>query len=98
LIARLIAWLTAGVIAIWATPKDGAVRAAADRSDFEIELGRGAAVELELGRAGGAPERGAGKIEIGVFDRALQLIGARTGEKHDRGMRLDDIDRPGTGG
>ena len=87
----------AAAIALRAAPHQAAVGEAADRPDFEIELRRGAAVERQLGGAGGTPARHGGKIEIGIFDGALQLVGAISREKHDRGMRLDNFHRSRAG-
>ena len=74
-------------------PSQAADFGAADRPHFEIERRRGSAVELEFRGAGGEPKRKRRKIEIGVFDRSLQLVGIRPGNEHQRSVRLDDLHR-----
>ncbi len=78
----------------FAGPVEGAVRPAHDRPDLQVELRCGAPVQRQFRGTGGAAPRDGGKIGIRVFDRALQLVGAVAGEKHDRDMRLDRLDRP----
>ena len=78
-------------------PPQTPVFAAADRPHFEIERRRGAAVEPEFGAAGGKPKRERREVEIGVFDRALQLVGVGPGKEHQRAVRFDDLHRRGAG-
>ena len=68
------------------------LRGAGQCPDFEIEFGRGAAVECELGLARLPPQSRGGEIEIGIFYRAFELIGVLAGEKDQRGMGFDDVD------
>ena len=67
-------------------------RIAAEPADFEIEHGRGAPVQRQLGRAGLTAAPGGGKIEIGQLDRALQLVGPLAGQKNQRHMGFDNFD------
>jgi hypothetical protein len=73
------------------TPPNRSVRLPADRPDLQIQLRRGAAVQRQLRLARRPPQLRRRKIEVGVFDRALQLVGIVTGEKHDRDVRLDSL-------
>ena len=66
-----------------AAPADAAVGPPRDRPDLQIQLRCGAAVERHFRLAGGMPRFRCREIEIGEFDRALQLVGARSRQEHD---------------
>ena len=87
----------AGLVTRRAAPGERAVGPAADRPDFQIELRRGATIEAQFGGAGRATPRDGREVEIGVFDRALQLVGAAAGEKDQRDVRLDGLHGAGAG-
>ncbi len=72
-------------------------RVAAERANLEIEFGRGATVERELGAAGRLAQRNGRVVEVGEADRALQLVGVIPGEEDERGMGLDAFHRSGIG-
>jgi len=71
-----------------------AIGRAGDRTNAEIELGRCAAVERELGLERRAPELGRGEIEIGKAHRALELPRPVAGEEYARRMRVDPVAAP----
>ncbi len=71
---------------------DGTPCSARQPADLEIERGCGPPVERQLGLAGRFAQRRRREIEIGELDRALQLIGAVSGKKHEGNMGLDDVD------
>jgi len=75
-----------------AVERQGAVRRPRDGRDFEIDIGRGAAVERQLLFAGKFARFGIGEIDIGQFNRAFELVDAIPGEKNARDMGLDDLD------
>jgi hypothetical protein len=71
---------------------DPTVCGTGNRSDLDIEVGRRAAVERELGLAGDPALLLGRKVEMRKFYRAFKLVGAVAGEKDQRHMGLDDID------
>ena len=69
------------------------VRLARDGGDTAIEGRRGTPIDTHLGLAHGAPSIGSRVIEIGVANGAFQLPSPITRQEHDRGMRIDSLDR-----
>ena len=63
----------------------------------KIELRRRPAVDTKLVDAGPMPLLQSRKVEKGVFDGALHLIGEVPYEKHNRGVGLDPLHRLGIG-
>ena len=72
---------------------EAAVGPAPDGAGLEIERGRGAAVQRQLGGAGRRALLHRGEIEIAEAHGPLQLVGEATGQKDGGDMGLDVLDR-----
>ena len=74
---------------------EAAAGPAPDGAGLEIEGGRGAPVQRQLGGASGRALLHRGEIEIAVAYGPLQLVGEATDKKDDGDMGLDALDRFG---
>ena len=74
---------------------EAAAGPAPDRAGLEIERGRGAPIQRQLGGAGRRPLLHRGEIEIAVAHGPLQLVGETADQEDGGDMGLDALDRFG---
>ena len=74
---------------------EAAVGPAPDGAGLEIERGRGAPVQRQLGGASGRSLLHRGEIEIAEAHGPLQLVGEASDQKDGGDMGLDALDRFG---
>lgn len=76
-----------------AVETEPAVVSARDLVEGQIDVGRGPAIDGELGAAGALAQCQGREIEIGEPDRALELEGPLARKEHRRTMGIDALDR-----
>lgn len=74
------------------------VAAAPDRRHAEIDFRRELVVDRDLGGAHLGPPHGGREIHVGKLYGALQLVGAHSGQEHDRAVSVDAARRGEMGG
>ena len=70
-------------------PSDRRVDAAGDRHDLEVELGRESPIQTQLLFAEESPRRERREIEEAEIDCLLDLVRVRSGQQHERNVRLE---------